>query len=152
MGFQNTTPSQITVLKNKKSPCLFSKWIIIKLLARSGSSLTGLGLRIVSRLPANLSQEPQHRSRGLKRADFRGSVWTGRTPRSQQSLTADQKRETMARPLWPQGEIQHRVGLNTRQVCKYACRCVSCAAGLRQKKIKRSKSIIFTGMLTFWCC
>lgn len=63
--------------KTTKSPCLFSKWIIIKLLAGSGSSLTGLGFRIVSHLPANLSQEPQHRVRGLKRADFRGSVWTG---------------------------------------------------------------------------
>ncbi len=52
--------------------------------------------RVSSRLPATLSQEPQHRSRGLKRADFRGSVRTGRTPRSQQSLTTDQKRETMA--------------------------------------------------------
>lgn len=62
----------------------------------SGSSLTGLGLNIVSHLPVKLSQEPQQCLRGLKRADFRGSVWTrrtGRAPRSQRGLTADQERE-----------------------------------------------------------
>lgn len=91
----------------------------------SGSSLTGLGLNIVSRLPVKLSQEPQQCLRGLKRADFRGSVWTrrtGRAPRSQRGMTADRERERNNGPAaLTAGVIQHWVGLNKWQVCKYAC-------------------------------
>ncbi len=106
-----------------------------------------LGLHIVSRLVCQRISARSHNTVHEDSKELREALLGRGEPLAHNKVWPPTKREKQ----WPQGEIQQRVGLNTRQVCKYACRCIACAAGLRQKIIKKTKSIMFTGMLTFWC-
>ncbi len=146
MGFQNTTLSQITVLK-KQTKSLF----IFKV---NNNKAPGSIWQLTDRpwpLHRLICQRISARSHNTVHEDSKELISEALLGRGEPLAHNKVRPPTKREKQWPQGEIQQRVGLNTRQVCKYACRCIVCAAGLRQKIIKKPKSIMFTGMLTFWC-